>query len=225
MLRHEFSPFLILENVILYWVWKEVVAVIQCQDAVKGGKAKRTSKWCSSRSGLQCPVGRMHRLGGRCYYTERVGAAAPVCLWNALQQTFWNWLVTLLVTRSSLGSFSVACIWSFLTTSSWTNCWQVPPLLKAMFCRTSKLYLCLRRTRTRLKIQLPIAESTFVVIVHSSVVLVIQISSQNSDLFRIFYPLLHNLFSYSYRTGMCLVCWPQLVGLYLSLFCLCYWCC
>lgn len=114
-MRHEFSPFLIHENIILYWVWKEVVAVIQCQDAVEGGKVKRTSKCCSSRSGLQCQVGRMHRLGGRCYYTERVGAAAPVCLWNTLQQTFWNWLVTLLVTRSSLGSFSVACIWSYLT--------------------------------------------------------------------------------------------------------------
>jgi hypothetical protein len=225
LLRHEdSSPFLILENVIQNWVCKAVVAVIQCQQAVKGSKVKQISKSCSSRAGLQCPVGRIHRLDGRCCCTERVGAALQL-LRDTLRQTFCNWPVTLLVTRRSVGSISVACIWSFVITSSWTYCCQVTPSLKAVFCRTSKLHFCLRRPRTRLKIQLPAAEIAFVVTVHSSFLLVIQVSSHNSDLFRIFFPLPHDLFSCFYCTEMCLVCWSQSVGLYLLLFCLCYWCC
>jgi len=36
---------------------------------------KQTSKSCSSRASLQCPVGRMHRFDGRCCYTDCVDAA------------------------------------------------------------------------------------------------------------------------------------------------------
>ena len=88
----------------------------------------------------------------------------------------------------NLTMFSLLIMTStFVITSSWTNCCLVSPSIKAVFCRTSKLHFCLRRPRTRLKIQVPIADITFVVIVHFSILLVIQVSSQNSDLFLIFF--------------------------------------
>ncbi|KAL3290492.1 hypothetical protein HHI36_023833 [Cryptolaemus montrouzieri] len=46
----------------------------------KGGRVKGMAMSCSSRVGLQLPVGRIHRLLRKGNYAERVGAGAPVYL-------------------------------------------------------------------------------------------------------------------------------------------------
>lgn len=46
----------------------------------KGGKARSKSRSHSARSGLQFPVGRVHRLLKRGKYSDRIGAGAPVYL-------------------------------------------------------------------------------------------------------------------------------------------------
>ncbi|XP_049912656.1 histone H2A-like [Epinephelus moara] len=50
-----------------------------------GGKARAKAKSCSSRAGLQFPVGRVHRLLRNGNYAERVGAGAPVYLAAVLE--------------------------------------------------------------------------------------------------------------------------------------------
>ncbi|GFR05352.1 histone H2A [Trichonephila clavata] len=51
----------------------------------KGGKVKGKSKTRFSRTGLQFPVGRIHRLLRKGNYAERVGAGAPVYLAAVLE--------------------------------------------------------------------------------------------------------------------------------------------
>ncbi|XP_076999684.1 histone H2A type 1-H-like [Tamandua tetradactyla] len=51
----------------------------------QGGKARAKAKTCSSRAGLQFPVGRVHRLLRKGNYAERVGAGAPVYLAAVLE--------------------------------------------------------------------------------------------------------------------------------------------
>lgn len=51
----------------------------------KGGKIKAKAKSRSARSGLQFPVGRVHRLLRKGNYAERVGAGAPVYLSAVLE--------------------------------------------------------------------------------------------------------------------------------------------
>lgn len=46
----------------------------------KGGKVKAKAKTLSSRSGVQFPVGLIHRLLRKGNYAERFGAGAPVYL-------------------------------------------------------------------------------------------------------------------------------------------------
>ncbi|CAB4067606.1 H2A [Lepeophtheirus salmonis] len=46
----------------------------------KGGNVGGDSKYCSSRTGLQLPVGRFHRFLRKGYYAESVGANTPVYL-------------------------------------------------------------------------------------------------------------------------------------------------
>ncbi|XP_067884251.1 histone H2A-like [Heterodontus francisci] len=50
-----------------------------------GGKARAKAKSRSSRSGLQFPVGRVHRLLRKGNYGERVGAGVPVYLAAVLE--------------------------------------------------------------------------------------------------------------------------------------------
>ena len=50
-----------------------------------GGKARAKVKTCSSRAGLQFPVGRVHRLLRKGNYAQRVGAGAPVYLAAVLE--------------------------------------------------------------------------------------------------------------------------------------------
>ncbi|XP_069601635.1 histone H2A type 1-like [Ranitomeya imitator] len=51
----------------------------------QGGKVHAKAKTCSSRAGLQFPVGRVHRLLRKGNYAERVGAGAPVYLAAVLE--------------------------------------------------------------------------------------------------------------------------------------------
>ena len=51
----------------------------------QGGKARAKAKSRSSRSGLQFPVGRVHRLLRKGNYAERVGAGAPVYMAAVLE--------------------------------------------------------------------------------------------------------------------------------------------
>ncbi|CAH1101480.1 unnamed protein product [Psylliodes chrysocephalus] len=51
----------------------------------KGGKSKNKANSRSARSGLQFPVGRIHRLLRKGHYAERVGARAPVYLAAVLE--------------------------------------------------------------------------------------------------------------------------------------------
>ncbi|KAF4085366.1 hypothetical protein AMELA_G00117630 [Ameiurus melas] len=50
-----------------------------------GGKARAKAKTCSSRAGLQFPVGHVHRLLRKGNYAERVSAGAPVYLAAVLE--------------------------------------------------------------------------------------------------------------------------------------------
>ncbi|NXV97956.1 H2AJ protein, partial [Calonectris borealis] len=50
-----------------------------------GGKARAKAKSRSSRAGLQCPGGRVHRLLRPGNYAARVGAGAPVYLAAVLE--------------------------------------------------------------------------------------------------------------------------------------------
>ncbi|XP_055498237.1 histone H2AX-like [Leucoraja erinacea] len=50
-----------------------------------GGKWRAKTKTRSSRSGLQFPVGRIHRLLRKGHYAERIGAGAPVYLAAVLE--------------------------------------------------------------------------------------------------------------------------------------------
>ncbi|XP_032903233.1 histone H2A-like isoform X2 [Amblyraja radiata] len=50
-----------------------------------GGKGRAKTKTRSSRSGLQFPVGRIHRLLRKGHYAERIGAGAPVYLAAVLE--------------------------------------------------------------------------------------------------------------------------------------------
>ena len=51
----------------------------------KGGKAKVKAKSRSSRTGLQFPVGRVHRFLRKGHYADRIGSGAPVCLAAVLE--------------------------------------------------------------------------------------------------------------------------------------------
>ncbi|XP_059811035.1 late histone H2A.2.2-like [Hypanus sabinus] len=64
-----------------------VVATVEMSGRGKGGTGKAWSKGksCSSRAGLQFPVGRVHRLLRKGNYAERVDARAPVYLAAVLE--------------------------------------------------------------------------------------------------------------------------------------------
>lgn len=51
----------------------------------KGGKVKCKTKSRSNRADLQFPVGRIHRLLKKGYYSERIGAAASIYLAAVLE--------------------------------------------------------------------------------------------------------------------------------------------
>ncbi|XP_062892515.1 late histone H2A.2.2-like [Mobula hypostoma] len=67
--------------------WYPFAVTVKISGRGKGtaGKARSKAKSCSSRAGLQFPVGRVHRLLRKGNYAERVGAGAPVYLAAVLE--------------------------------------------------------------------------------------------------------------------------------------------